>query len=90
MDSKLYRKRKIDAIGREQFAPGMTVDGVWQYAHDPQATRDAALGAAVRKVVGLVIRDGVNIRTALREGWGRETDKAKWILTTIADALEAE
>jgi len=46
---KLYRKRKIDAIGREQTPPNITPDGVWQYAHDPQATRDAGLGAKVRE-----------------------------------------
>ena len=95
MGEGLYRKRKIDAIGREQTPPNITPDGVWQYAHDPQATRDAALGAKVRKAA----------QEGLAKLEGKETDMPADIaaymrrlsvfygsttLAAIADQLEEE
>jgi len=93
---KLYRRRKVDAIGRGQTPPNITADGVWQYVHDPRATRDATLGAAVRKAVIEALgvfpyeRPWVELREDGDLLCKEYEDDVGLVLHTIADALEAE
>ena len=62
---------------------------VYEHVRDMQAERDAALGAAVRKVTDLWGSHPYDIPTTVRKCQKWE-GMAEWLLDAIADALEEE